>query len=68
MSVEIKDAQRRGKILEEELHTYCRLYFGVVEHSARLYFCLTKLVNINYMYQFSLEWFLNSYTSSIDSA
>lgn len=68
LSVEIKEKQKLYKIVEEEIHAYCQLYFAVIEHSARLYFCLTNLININYMYQFSLDWFLKTYVTSIDTA
>ncbi|KAG8256357.1 Dynein heavy chain 12, axonemal [Homalodisca vitripennis] len=61
LSVDIKEKQREAKIVEEEIYLYCKQYFGVVEHSARLYFCVTNLVNINYMYQFSLDWFIKTY-------
>ncbi|XP_054281409.1 dynein axonemal heavy chain 7-like [Macrosteles quadrilineatus] len=68
LSVEIQDKQKLAKIIEEEIHSYCQLYYAVVEHSARLYFCLTNLSNINFMYQFSLDWFLKTYITSIDTA
>ncbi|KAJ9581294.1 hypothetical protein L9F63_023528, partial [Diploptera punctata] len=38
----------------------------VAQHSAVLFYCLTDLPNIDPMYQFSLEWFINLYNNSIE--
>ncbi|PSN57350.1 Dynein heavy chain 7 [Blattella germanica] len=41
-------------------------YRPVAQHSAILYYCLTDLPNVDPMYQYSLGWFINLYTMSIE--
>jgi len=40
-------------------------YKPMATHSSTLFFCLTDLPNIDPMYQYSLQWFINLYLSSI---
>ncbi len=40
-------------------------YLPVAEHSSTLFFCISDLANIDPMYQYSLNWFINLYNSSI---
>lgn len=41
-------------------------YLSVATRGAVLYFVLSDLAHINYMYQFSLEWFQKKFVDSID--
>lgn len=43
-------------------------YKPMSTHSATLFFCLTDLPNIDPMYQYSLQWFINLYLSSISDS
>jgi dynein heavy chain len=40
-------------------------YHPVAAHSAILFFCISELVHIDPMYQFSLPWFIGLYHKSI---
>jgi dynein heavy chain len=40
-------------------------YKPMSTHSSTLFFCLTDLPNIDPMYQYSLQWFINLYLNSI---
>lgn len=42
--------------------------FQVATRGAVLYFVLAELSSINYMYQWSLPWFMNTFISCIDPA
>ena len=47
-------------------HVYLRDgYRPVADHSAILFFCISELVHIDAMYQFSLPWFITLYYKSI---
>jgi dynein heavy chain len=43
-------------------------YKPIAQHSATLFFCLTDLPNIDPMYQYSLQWFINLYMNSIQDS
>ncbi|XP_064624417.1 dynein axonemal heavy chain 3-like [Lineus longissimus] len=40
-------------------------YLPVAKHSSILFFCISELANIEPMYQYSLNWFINLYVQSI---
>ena len=40
-------------------------YLPVAEYSSILFFCIGDLANIDPMYQYSLNWFINLYNNSI---
>ncbi|KAJ2945851.1 hypothetical protein O0L34_g4757 [Tuta absoluta] len=41
------------------------LYVPVAEHGSVLFFCISDLSNIDPMYQYSLNWFINLYNQAI---
>jgi dynein heavy chain, axonemal len=43
-------------------------YKPMAQHSSTLFFCLTDLPNIDPMYQYSLQWFINLYINSIQDS
>lgn len=65
---EIIDKQRGYVESEAKITAYRESYKRVAEHSAIIYGCLNELPNIDPMYQFSLDWFINLYNYSIENA
>lgn len=53
---------------EEKLEEFRLDYQPVAEHSVVLYYSVCDLPNINPMYQYSMSWFINLYTYSIENA
>ena len=43
-------------------------YRPVADHAAILFFCISELVQMDAMYQFSLPWFISLYHTSIKSS
>lgn len=43
-------------------------YRPVADHAAVLFFCISELVHIDAMYQFSLPWFISLYYKSIKTS
>ncbi|KAF5300254.1 hypothetical protein FQR65_LT09209 [Abscondita terminalis] len=68
ISTEIIAKQIAAKDTEEKIEISRLDYKPVSVHSARLYYCISDLPNIDPMYQYSLAWFINLYVSSIDRA
>jgi len=44
------------------------LYIPVAVNTSILFFCVDDLANIDPMYQYSLEWFVNIFLTGISSA
>lgn len=57
MSEEIQMKQTSNAASEAEIDAERHRYLPLAEYSTILYFCLTRLVTVNSMYQFSLQWF-----------
>lgn len=53
---------------EKEIDNFRDNYESVARHAAIIYSCLIELLNVNTMYQFSLDWFINLYIFSIENA
>lgn len=53
---------------EQKIHDFREIYRKVASYAANLYCCLDQLRFINAMYQFSLDWYLNLYNTSIEKA
>lgn len=68
ISIEIKAKQEETKVTEEEIEKFRLSYDSVAAHCSNLYYCITDLPNIDPMYQFSLNWFVNLYIYSIENA
>ncbi|XP_049782826.1 dynein axonemal heavy chain 7-like [Schistocerca cancellata] len=64
LSEEITVKQIAAKETQKRIDNFRQSYQPVAHHAALLYYCICDLPNIEYMYQFSLEWFINLYISS----
>lgn len=65
---EIAAAIEEGKKTEIEINLAREIYRPVASEGAMLYFLLTRLCNIEHMYQYSLDSFVNYFYKSIDLA
>lgn len=61
----IKTKQAAAVETEKKIEGFRLDYQPVAEHSAVLYYSICDLPNVDPMYQYSLGWFINLYTSSI---
>ena len=65
LSEEISAKQEIAEATQNEIQITRMGYLPVAEHSAILFFCISDLANIDPMYQYSLNWFINLYNNSI---
>jgi dynein heavy chain len=65
---EIAAAVEEGKKTEIDINLAREFYRPVASEGAMLYFLLTKLCNIEHMYQYSLDSFVSYFYKSIDRA
>ncbi|CAH3998948.1 unnamed protein product [Pieris brassicae] len=65
LSIEIEAKQAAAAITEKEIDEARLLYVPVSKHSSVLFFCISDLSNIDPMYQYSLNWFINLYNQAI---
>ena len=65
LSEEISAKQEIAEETQKEIESTRLGYLPVAEHSAVLFFCISDLANIDPMYQYSLNWFINLYNMSI---
>ncbi|XP_970084.2 dynein axonemal heavy chain 12 [Tribolium castaneum] len=68
LSITIREKQSKSLEIEKTIEEFRVLYQGVAEHSAVLYYCICDLGNVDPMYQYSLDWFINLYIGSIQRA
>lgn len=68
LSIEIREKQQKSLEIEKSIEEFRLKYDGVADHSAVLYYCIADLANVDPMYQYSLEWFINLYIASIQRA
>jgi len=68
MSVEIGGRMSLSEQTEKDMNYMRKKYLPVATRGAVLYFVLAELSSINYMYQWSLPWFMNTFISCIDPA
>ncbi|XP_018571400.1 dynein heavy chain 12, axonemal [Anoplophora glabripennis] len=68
LSKEIREKQERSLEIEKTIEEFRGKYKIVSEHSAVLYYCISDLANVDPMYQYSLDWFINLYIGSIQRA
>lgn len=68
LSAEIREKQQKSLQIEKSIEEFRVKYQGVSEHSAVLYYCISDLANVDPMYQYSLDWFINLYVGSIQRA
>ncbi|XP_045771343.1 dynein axonemal heavy chain 3 isoform X1 [Maniola jurtina] len=65
LSLEIEAKQAAAAVTEQEIDEARSLYVPVSKHSSVLFFCISDLANIDPMYQYSLNWFINLYNQAI---
>ncbi|KAL3286288.1 hypothetical protein HHI36_000797 [Cryptolaemus montrouzieri] len=68
LSVEITEKQEKSLEIEKSIEESRVKYTSVAQHSSVLYYCISDLANVDPMYQYSLEWFINLYIGSIQKA
>ena len=61
LSEEISAKQEVASATEKEIDSVRNGYKPVATHSSILFFCISDLANIDPMYQYSLNWFINLY-------
>lgn len=65
LSLEILKKQKIAAVTEKKIDETRNRYRPVALHASTLFFCISELANIDPMYQYSLAWFINLYSSSI---
>ncbi|XP_047529766.1 dynein axonemal heavy chain 3 [Vanessa atalanta] len=68
LSIEIEAKQAAAAVTEMEIDEARLLYVPVSKHSSVLFFCISDLANIDPMYQYSLNWFINLYNQAIQNS
>ncbi|XP_045448983.1 dynein axonemal heavy chain 3 [Melitaea cinxia] len=68
LSIEIEAKQAAAAVTETEIDEARLLYVPVSRHSSVLFFCISDLANIDPMYQYSLNWFINLYNQAIQNS
>nr|KAJ3421411.1 Dynein heavy chain 1, axonemal [Polyrhizophydium stewartii] len=64
-SEEIQQKVAAAEQTEREIDTTRNKYVPVAVRTRILFFCITELANIDPMYQYSLNWFMNLFVSAI---
>jgi dynein heavy chain len=67
-SDEIKVRMKESEITEKEIDRTREIYRPVAYRASVLFFTIIDLAVIDPMYQYSLQWFANLFTSSIDNS
>lgn len=65
MSEEIQAKQITAVAVEKDIDRERKEYFISASHASILYRCIQRLSSINFMYQFSLNWFVNMFVQNI---
>ncbi|TKC36104.1 hypothetical protein EI555_007493 [Monodon monoceros] len=65
LSEEISEKQEIASMTEMQIDETRMGYQPVAVHSATIFFCISDLVHIEPMYQYSLTWFINLYVHSL---
>jgi dynein heavy chain, axonemal len=68
LSEDISAKQEIAEETQSEIERTRMGYLPVAAHSSILFFCISDLANIDPMYQYSLNWFINLYNSSINNS
>ncbi|CAF0823905.1 unnamed protein product [Adineta steineri] len=68
ISDEISKKQKVAEETAKKIEASRQDYKPIAEYSAILFFCLNDLPNIDPMYQYSLQWFINLYINSINDS
>lgn len=65
MSEEIQTKQITAVAVKTEIDLERQEYFVSARHASILYRCIQRLSHINYMYQFSLSWFVHMFIENV---
>ena len=65
-SKEIQEKVKESEITEANIDKTRKEYMPVAKRGAILYFCVQDLMKIDFMYQYSLQWYINLYNQAID--
>lgn len=65
MSEEIQMKQLNACDTEVDIDRDIEKYNAVAKHAAILYYCVMQLAYINYVYQYSLDWFMELFIESV---
>ncbi|KER30421.1 hypothetical protein T265_03154 [Opisthorchis viverrini] len=66
-SMTISDSLKESSRLQAELDKERDVFYPLAEAGSRVYFALTELVKINWMYQFSLNSFLHLFEKALEA-
>lgn len=67
-SEDMDKKQQEGWDISKRIDSLRLRYKPLATHSSTLFFCLTDLPKIDPMYQYSLQWFINLYLSSMSNS
>ena len=67
-STEIKAKVAAAEITEKEIDEIRMKYIPVAVLSQILFFCVSDLSNVDPMYQYSLDWYVNIFVNAIENA
>ncbi|KAJ3210279.1 Dynein heavy chain 7, axonemal [Dinochytrium kinnereticum] len=65
LSVELFEKQKVAEETERKIDETRDSYRPIANHSSTLFFCIADLANIDSMYQYSLNWFIDLFVNSI---
>ncbi|KAJ3127539.1 Dynein heavy chain 7, axonemal [Nowakowskiella sp. JEL0407] len=65
LSVELFEKQKIAEETEKKIDETRDSYRPIANHSSTLFFCIAELANIDPMYQYSLNWFVDIFLNSI---
>lgn len=65
MSEEIQAKQISTAAVAQQIDSQRREYLFAARHASIIYRCITRLASINYMYQYSLNWFVNMFIRNV---
>ncbi|KAJ3106842.1 Dynein heavy chain 7, axonemal [Phlyctochytrium planicorne] len=65
LSVELFEKQKIAEETERKIDETRDSYRPIASHSSTLFFCIADLANIDSMYQYSLNWFIDLFINSI---
>ncbi len=68
MSTQIKEKQEKAVTTEIEIEEARKLYVPIGDHSALLFFIVSSMSNIDVMYQYSLNWFINLFIVALKNS
>ena len=64
-STEIQEKMKVAAVTEKEIDETRNKYIPVAKRARILFFCVSEMSNIDPMYQYSLDWFLNIFAVSL---